>query len=61
VVEGVIYIGGDDNYVYALDRATGEQLWRFKTGYSVFSSPAVVGAVVYVGGYDNYIYALAGE
>ena len=32
--------------------------WKFKTGDSVFSSPAVSDDVVYFGSYDNYLYAL---
>jgi hypothetical protein len=36
----------------------GQQLWRFKTGDLVFSSPAISSGVVYFGSYDNYLYAL---
>ena len=36
---------------------TGE-LWRFKTGDAVYSSPAVSGGIVYCGSYDDCIYAL---
>ena len=32
--------------------------WRYETGWSVYSSPAVVAGVVYVGSVDNYVYAL---
>ena len=32
--------------------------WKFKTGDSVFSSPAVSDDVVYFGSYDNHLYAL---
>jgi len=58
VVDGVVYVGSLDSYVYAVDVATKEQLWRFETGDKVFSSPAVVDGVVYVGSLDNYLYAL---
>ena len=41
VVEGVVYVGSVDDYVYALDAATGEMIWRFETDGIVHSSPAV--------------------
>ena len=59
VVDGVIHVGSWDNYVYALDAASGELRWRYETGDSVFSSPAVVDGVVYVGSWDNYVYAVS--
>jgi len=58
VVDGVVYSGSQDSYLYALEAATGQERWRFGTGARVGSSPAVVGSVVYVGSWDNYVYAL---
>ena len=55
---GVVYVGSEDNYIYALDATNGTLRWKFKTGYSVYSSPAISGGVVYAGNEDNYIYAL---
>ena len=37
---------------------TNTELWRFKTGGSVLSSPAVSNGVVYVGCLDNNLYAI---
>ena len=28
---GVVYVGSDDHFVYALDAASGDLLWRFQT------------------------------
>jgi hypothetical protein len=39
-VNGIIYIGCDDNYLYAIDENTGKQIWRSKLGNKVKSSPA---------------------
>ena len=61
MVDGVLYVGSDDNHVYALSAATGTELWRFETGDIVRSSPAVAGGVVYVGSDDNHLYALDAE
>lgn len=61
VVDGVLYVGSDDNKVYALDAATGAELWSFQTGDVIRSSATVVDGVVYVGSNDNHVYALDAE
>ncbi|SNR43270.1 outer membrane protein assembly factor BamB family protein [Halorubrum vacuolatum] len=53
VVDGTVYIGSNDNNIYALDTETGEEQWRFNAGSSVRSSPAVVDGIVYVGSDDS--------
>jgi len=35
--------------MYALDAATGEVLWSFQSGATVYSGPAVANGVVYWG------------
>jgi len=52
-VNGVVYVGSDDENVYALNARTGAKLWSFTTGNFVHSSPAVVNGTVYVGSGDN--------
>jgi len=74
IVDGVIYFGDwnfsgvkDESgnslwgFLYAVDAKTGHELWSFKTGGNIVSSP-VVGAdgVVYFGSLDGYLYALYG-
>jgi hypothetical protein len=54
----VVYIGSRDSHIYALDAATGEEVWRFQTGDWVTSSPAVVDGIVYIGGHNHYVYAI---
>src|SRR5208283_1879312 len=58
VINGVVYVGSDDHYIYALNAATGTYIWSYKTGGSVDSSPAVANGIVYVGSEDNKVYAL---
>jgi len=53
-----VYVGSNDNYIYCLDKNTGELKWKFKTGSYVKSSPAVSGDYVYVGSIDSYVYCL---
>jgi eukaryotic-like serine/threonine-protein kinase len=58
VVQGTVYFGSGDGNVYALDAASGDLKWKFKTGDVVHSSPAVADGMVYVGSWDTYFYAL---
>jgi outer membrane protein assembly factor BamB len=58
VVNGVVYVGSYDTYVYAINAATGAKLWRYKTGAAIVSSPAVANGVVYIDSTDGYFYAL---
>jgi len=57
VANGVVYIGSGGGGVYALNAGTGALLWRYTTGGSVESSPAVANGVVYVGSLDGNVYA----
>ncbi|MBK9925517.1 MAG: PQQ-binding-like beta-propeller repeat protein [Anaerolineales bacterium] len=72
LVEDVLYVGDwnfsnitDENgsklwgYMYAIDTKTGTELWRFKTGGNIVSSPFVdKDGVIYFGSLDGYLYAL---
>jgi len=63
VVNGVVYIGSGNGYLYALNASTGAKLWSYDKKANAFanSSPAVANGVVYIGGFgvDNgVIYAL---
>jgi outer membrane protein assembly factor BamB len=58
VVSGTVYVGSNDNNLYALNAATGALLWDFPTGGGVISSPVVSGNTVYFGSVDTYVYAL---
>ncbi len=55
--DGTIYIGSNDNSLYALS-TSATQTWKYTTGSAVFSSPAVSAAgTVYVGSNDGSLYA----
>ncbi|HEV8192842.1 MAG TPA: PQQ-binding-like beta-propeller repeat protein, partial [Ktedonobacterales bacterium] len=53
-----LYVGIEDNNVYALDPTMGATRWHYETGGIVDSAPAVVDGVVYVGSADHFVYAL---
>jgi outer membrane protein assembly factor BamB len=58
VANGVVYVGSEDQNVYALNASTSAKLWSYATGDRVASSPAVANGVVYVGSFDYNVYAL---
>ncbi|MBN1232125.1 MAG: PQQ-binding-like beta-propeller repeat protein [Candidatus Coatesbacteria bacterium] len=58
VANGVVYVGSDDSYLYAINSSAGTLKWRYKTGDRVYSSPCVSEGVVYVGSEDDYLYAI---
>jgi eukaryotic-like serine/threonine-protein kinase len=54
VVDGTVYCGSRDGFLYALDAASGGQRWRFDHQVSwVIGSPAVWEGRVYVGSSDG--------
>ena len=38
---GLVFTGDNDGYVYALESATGKQLWRFQTGAAIWGAPPI--------------------
>ena len=54
----MVYFGSYDNHIYAVDAETGGERWRFETGDSVHSSPAVADGVLYSGSRDGNLYAV---
>lgn len=54
----LIYVGGGDGKVHAVELATGVERWAFATRHRVRATPAVADGVVYVGSFDGHMYAL---
>ena len=61
IARGTVYFGSGDGHVYAVSAASGDLVWKFKTGDVVHASPAYADGVVYVGSWDSYLYALDAE
>ena len=56
---GTIYVGSDDNNVYAIN-PDGSKKWEFLTGGWVRSSPALDAAgIIYIGSEDYKVYAIS--
>ena len=64
VSDETVFCGDDGGPLYALDRSTGEERWRFETGYAIDSAPAVADGRVYFGAFhptgttSSRVYAL---
>jgi outer membrane protein assembly factor BamB len=60
--DGTVYVGSEDNKLYAINGKSGVKLWEFKTGGGMESSPAIGSdGTVYVGSDDNKLYAINGK
>jgi outer membrane protein assembly factor BamB len=56
--DGIIYVGCDDNHLYAI-RSSKSLKWRYETGGSVRSSSAIgADGTIYVGSTDDHLYAI---
>lgn len=58
VADAVVYIGGWDNFLYALDAVTGRERWRFDAHGNVNSSCAVAAGMVFSVSLDGRMYAV---
>ena len=56
--EGIVYAGGLDSVLHAVDVETGAERWRFRTGGEIRSSVCVDGGRVFLNGGDGALYAL---
>ncbi len=61
IAGGVVYVGSTDNWVYAIDLASGALRWKFETKDMVEAPPLVLDGTVYVGSSDFFFYALDAE
>jgi outer membrane protein assembly factor BamB len=58
VVNDLVITASRDKRVYAINRKTGAEVWRFQTKGKVDSSPVIAGNRVYVGSADGNLYVL---
>jgi len=55
---GTVFVGGQDENLYALNATTGAVQWSYPTFSQIFSSPTVSNGLLYFGGTSNFIYCL---
>lgn len=59
VADGVVYQGSLDHTMYALDAATGKELWRFtEAAAPIVSQPSLSNGALFFGSFDNLFFAL---
>jgi outer membrane protein assembly factor BamB len=56
---GVVYAGGQDGRLHALDASTGRPRWSFEAGGPIRTRATVAGAEVLFQADDGYVYAIA--
>lgn len=57
IVGGVVFIGGVDDHVHAMDLATGAEKWKLKTG-PIKAPLAAQSGVVYAGNMDGVLHCI---
>jgi outer membrane protein assembly factor BamB len=61
IVNGVVYVGNRDGYMYALNSSTGGLLWKYKSGGPILFSAAYNDGVIYFASNDAHAYALEAD
>ncbi|WP_413668745.1 PQQ-binding-like beta-propeller repeat protein [Mucilaginibacter sp. Mucisp86] len=58
-LKNVVYVGGHDKNLYALNANTGALIWKYTAqGGMEYSSPVLVNGILYIGSVDHNMYAL---
>jgi len=58
IAAGMVYIGGNDGHLYAIDIETSEEKWEFRTRWEVYSSPAIADGILFFGNCSLHLFAL---
>lgn len=61
IVKGVVYIGADDGFIYAIDLKDGKKKWGFEAKDPVEAGPLVLDGRVYAGSIAGDFYCLDGQ
>ena len=59
VSQGIVFVGGYNGTLYALDMADGSEKWSQATGGHIIGGPVTGEGTVYVGSADSCLYAFA--
>jgi len=57
-IDGVVYFGSNDGFIYAVHAKNGKLIWKFKTAGAVFSKPTIDGKYLYALSDDGFLYKL---
>lgn len=62
ICDEIIYFGCKDQYIYALDKKTGREIWKFKTIGAEITSPAINNGILFcVAHLNNEMYNDLGQ
>lgn len=56
VEKDIVYFGGSDGYLYALNADTGKQIWKYEVKNSLISRPTFSGGRLFVTTADDTVY-----
>ena len=56
--DGVVYVGGADGRLFAVEARTGRQLWSSRAGGAIRTRPTIAGGALYVQADDGFLYKL---
>ena len=57
IADGIVYVGSEENMLYALDLATGALKWQYQTQGAIESSPTVINKTAIFGDEVGVLYA----
>lgn len=57
----IVYVGASDGYLYALDRQTGQLLWKHAMGAPVLGTVAVSGNALFAVDFSGNIYGFVSQ
>lgn len=55
---GIVYMGSEDRFLYAIEEKSGTAKWKFKTNGAIHSSPSILDNIIYFGSFDGNYYAV---
>lgn len=58
LVNGTIYIGSEDGYLYAITASTGDVDWRYQCNGPITATPTFYEDVIYIGDHAGYFHAV---
>ncbi len=58
VVDGTVYVGALDGFLYAIDAQTGEKRWMYQATGAIKASPSIHNGVIYLGDSEGIFHAI---
>lgn len=55
---GIVYIGSEDGFLYAVEENSGKTKWKFKTNGAIHSTPGIFENTIFFGSFDGNYYAV---